>query len=174
MTIVERELAVSLALLGAFFGSLLAGPSSDQVGRKPVIIVSSFLFLIGTLVMTFAATIATLMIGRLIVGLGVGIASMIVPVYLSELSPTRKRGGVVAIFVVAITVGQLLATVIALLCGRNWRLMIFIAAIPAGVQLIWMFFMPESPRFLARKLQNEQCLCSLRRVYPEDQANLEL
>jgi SP family myo-inositol transporter-like MFS transporter 13 len=76
-----------LALLGAFIGSLFAGVLSDQIGRKPVIIISDFLFTAGSLIMAFAPEIYVLMIGRIIVGLGVGIASMVVPVYLSEVSP---------------------------------------------------------------------------------------
>ena len=76
-----------MALLGAFIGSLFAGVISDQIGRKPVIIISDFLFTAGSLIMAFAPEIYVLMIGRIIVGLGVGIASMVVPVYLSEVSP---------------------------------------------------------------------------------------
>ncbi len=76
-----------MALLGAFIGSLFAGVLSDQIGRKPVIIISDFLFTAGSLIMAFAPEIYVLMIGRIIVGLGVGIASMVVPVYLSEVSP---------------------------------------------------------------------------------------
>jgi len=87
ITVIERSLVVSLALLGAFFGSLLAGPLSDGLGRKIVIIFSDLLFVAGSFIMAFSTTIIMLMIGRFVVGLGVGIASMIVPVYLSEVSP---------------------------------------------------------------------------------------
>ena len=87
ITTIERELVVSLALLGAFVGALIAGPLSDALGRKPVIIASDVLFAVGSLVMTFAEEIFILMIGRIIVGLGVGVASMIVPLYLSECCP---------------------------------------------------------------------------------------
>lgn len=96
---------VSLALLGAFFGSLLAGPLSDWSGRKLIIIFSDLLFVAGSLIMAFADSIIMLMVGRFVVGLGVGIASMIVPVYLSEVSPISTRGRVVACFIVAVTLG---------------------------------------------------------------------
>lgn len=105
MSTVERELTVSLALLGAFFGSLIAGPSSDAIGRKPIILISDIIFIIGSLVMALAETIPVLMAGRVLVGLGVGIASMSVPVYLSEVAPTSIRGTVVTGFVIAITIG---------------------------------------------------------------------
>ena len=105
LSTVEREFIVSLALLGAFLGALIAGPLSDWLGRKPIIISSSFLFALGSLVMSWSPTRYALMAGRIIVGLAVGTASMIVPVYLSEVSPLQVRGSVVAVFVVAITFG---------------------------------------------------------------------
>ncbi len=105
ITVIERSLVVSLALLGAFFGSLLAGPLSDGFGRKIIIIFSDLLFVAGSIIMAFSTTIIMLMVGRFVVGLGVGIASMIVPVYLSEVSPISTRGAVVACFIVAVTIG---------------------------------------------------------------------
>ena len=102
---VEREFIVSLALFGAFIGALVAGPASDWLGRKPIIITSSILFSLGSLLMTLAPSRYALMFGRIIVGLAVGVSSMIIPVYLSEVSPLQVRGSVVAVFVVAITTG---------------------------------------------------------------------
>ena len=99
------ELIVSYALLGAFLGSIAAGPCADKYGRKPVIIFSDYLFTIGSFIMAFTRTIWILMLGRILVGLGVGMASMVIPVYLSEVSPVSKRGTVVASFVMAITIG---------------------------------------------------------------------
>jgi len=87
---------VSLALLGAAIGSLFAGTVSDKYGRRKVIMGSDVCFTIGALMQAFSSSIAQLMIGRVIVGLGVGIASMIVPVYVSEVSPTAIRGKLVA------------------------------------------------------------------------------
>ena len=105
LSTVEREFIVSLALLGAFLGALIAGPLSDWLGRKPIIIASSFLFCLGSVVMSWSPTKYALMAGRIIVGLAVGTASMIIPVCLSEVSPVQVRGSVVAVFVVAITFG---------------------------------------------------------------------
>ena len=105
ITTVERELTVSVALLGAFAGSLIAGPVSDAIGRKLTIIWSDVLFIVGSILMALAWTIPVLMVGRVLVGLAVGVASMIVPVYLSEVAPVQIRGAVVACFVVAVTLG---------------------------------------------------------------------
>ena len=131
MTLIERELVVSVALLGALFGSLLAGPLSDKFGRKPAIILSDVLFTAGSILMAVAQSIGALMAGRVLVGLGVGVASMVVPIYLSEVAPISIRGAVVAFFVVAVTLGQLISSGVALACGRNWRLMLGLAAAPA-------------------------------------------
>jgi len=150
ITTVQRELAVSIALLGAFFGSLIAGPVSDAIGRKPVIMVADTLFALGSVTMALAETIPFLYVGRILVGMAVGAASMVTPVYLSEVSPIQRRGAVVACFVVAVTLGQLLSSGVALACGRNWRLMLGCAAVPALVQLVLMFFLPESQRWLAK------------------------
>ena len=81
-----------MAQLGAFFGALIAGPLSDKIGRKPTIIISDVLFTFGALAMAFSVSISSLMIGRVIVGLGIGIASMVVPIYISEICPKELRG----------------------------------------------------------------------------------
>lgn len=128
---------VSLALLGAAVGALIAGPSSDAYGRKPAIIVADVLFVAGSTVMACASSLAVLMVGRLLVGLAIGVASAIVPIYLSEVAPIAVRGRVVAIFVACITAGQAVACVVALLLDHNWRLMLGIAAVPAAIQGIW-------------------------------------
>jgi len=167
-------MVVSLALLAAFFGALSAGPMSDLVGRKPVIIAADMLFTAGSLLMALAESIEQLIGGRVVVGLAIGIASMVVPVYLSEIAPVAVRGRVVAVFVVVITAGQLVSSVISLLLGRNWRLMLGLAAIPSFIQGIWMLFMPESQRWLAKNERNNECLEVLNKVYEPSSAQAEL
>ena len=90
---------------------------------------------------------------------------MVTPVYLSEVSPNQRRGAVVTCFVLAVTIGQLVASGVALACGRNWRLMLGIAAGPAIIQFFLMFFLPESQRWLAKKELDEDCKETLSRVY---------
>lgn len=100
----QLALIVSIALIGAAVGALFSGNISDRIGRKKVIIFADILFTIGSVVMAFAPTIAVLMIGRLIIGFGVGIASQIVPLYLSEVAPVEIRGKLVAFNVATITI----------------------------------------------------------------------
>jgi len=90
------------------------------------------------------------MIGRFLVGFGVGVASMIVPLYISEIAPVHIRGFLVSINNFMITFGQVIASCLAFACGSNWRLMLGIAAVPSVIQFIFIFFMPESPRWLGK------------------------
>lgn len=137
-------------MFGAFFMSLFAGTLSDRFGRKCVIVLADVLLTLGALLMAFANSINMLVFGRLIIGLGVGLASPIVPVYISELVPNEMRGSMVAINGSALVFGQFASSVICLLLGDKWRIMLGLAAIPSLAQLICMIWMPESPRWLAK------------------------
>ena len=95
---------VSIAMIGAAIGALFSGSISDKLGRKPVIIVADILFTAGAVIMAFAPSIGVLMVGRLIIGFGVGVASQIVPLYLSEVAPVEIRGKLVAFNVATITI----------------------------------------------------------------------
>ena len=96
---------MSLAQLGAFLGAIVAGPLSEKFGRKPIILLADLMFTVGSILMYVAPSVNLLMMGRIIVGLGVGLASLIVPIYLAEVSPTEVRGTVVAVDVMIITAG---------------------------------------------------------------------
>lgn len=129
----------------------------DRFGRKPSIIIADVLFTVGAIIMAVAPTIPVLMVGRFVIGFGVGIASLVVPVYLSEVSPQEVRGAVVAVDIMIITAGQFISAVISLLLGRSWRLMLGLAGVPSALQLVGMLFMPESQRWLAKRHRDEQC-----------------
>ena len=90
------------------------------------------------------------MTGRLIIGVGVGAASQIVPLYLSEVAPIQIRGKLVAFNVTMIVFAQFLASILAFLIRPNWRLMLGLAGVPSFMQLIGILFMPESPRWLGK------------------------
>ena len=98
--------------------------------------------------MALAPTISLIMCGRFVVGLGVGAAAIVIPVYLSETAPKHLRGRIVTLNVLCITLGQFLSTLICLSLGRKWRWMLGLAGVPSLLQLIGMvLFMPETPRF---------------------------
>ena len=141
---------VSLALAGAAVGSLFSGTASDKLGRKKLILFADLLFTIGAFTMAFAPSIVVLMIGRVLVGLGVGVAAQIVPLYLSETAPLEIRGKVIAINTAMITGGQLFSVILVFLIRPNWRLMLGLSAVPSVLQFIGMIFLPESPRWLGK------------------------
>jgi MFS family permease len=124
---------VSLALLGAAVGSLIAGTLSDKIGRKPVILLADILFTLGAIVMAISPTIAILMLGRVLVGLGIGIAAQIVPLYLAEIAPVEIRGRLIAFNTLMITTGQLIAVILVFILRPNWRLMLGLSGVPSTV-----------------------------------------
>ncbi|KAI7900852.1 general substrate transporter [Cokeromyces recurvatus] len=141
MSIQQQEWIVGATTLGAIFGGFFAG--------FPLVLYAAFIFIIGSCSIAFASSYNMLLIGRLIVGLGVGIASMITPVYISEISPKSLRGHLATINTFVITFGQVFAYIVNIIYSKKdngWRYMFGIGAIPAIIQLIMMPFMPESPR----------------------------
>ncbi|CAH8550266.1 unnamed protein product [Heterobilharzia americana] len=130
---------------------------SDRVGRKTVILVASIIFTIGAVVMGASYNKICLLAGRLIVGLGIGIASMSVPVYIAEIAPNHMRGALVTLNTVFITAGQVVAAVVDALFISNevngWRYMLGIGGIPSFIQSLAFMTMPESPRWLVQRGQ---------------------
>lgn len=115
--------------------------------------------------MAFAPSIAMLMIGRLVIGLGVGAASQIVPLYLSEVAPVEIRGKLVAFNVATITLAQLLASCLAYAIRPHWRVMLGLAGVPSLIQLFGMFFMPESPRWLGKVGRDDEQRNVMKLIY---------
>jgi SP family myo-inositol transporter-like MFS transporter 13 len=109
---VQQELIVSCTVGAAIIGAAFAGPINDRFGRKPAIFASSIFFFVGAVAMALAPDFQILLVGRLIVGLGVGVASMSMPVYVSEAAPLQIRGGLVTCINVAITGGQFVSSIV--------------------------------------------------------------
>ena len=145
------EVIVSGVLAGAAAGALLGGRLADLFGRRRLLIATAIIFGLGGLGCAAATSPAMLIIGRIIVGLGIGLASGTVPVYISEVSPADARGWQVSLFQLAITVGILLAYVVdyAFASIQGWRWMFGLAVLPAAIFGLGMVFLPESPRWLA-------------------------
>ena len=141
----------SLALAGAALGAGLAGPLSDRHGRRPILIATAWVFVVGGLVSAFAPSLPVLLAGRLIVGLGIGGASMLTPLYLAEIAPARERGALVSLSQLAVTVGILVAYLVgyAFAADGAWRWMLGLGAAPGLMLAVGMLLLPESPRWLA-------------------------
>ncbi|PON72682.1 Sugar/inositol transporter [Parasponia andersonii] len=175
--IVLQESIVSMAVAGAIVGAAIGGWLNDLYGRRSALLIADFLFFIGAVVMASAPGPALLIIGRVFVGLGVGMASMTSPLYISEASPAKIRGALVSTNAFLITGGQFLSYLINLAFTKapgTWRWMLGVAGLPALVQFFLMMFLPESPRWLYRKGREEEAKAILSRIYPADQVETEI
>ena len=141
---------VSTLLVGAVVGALSGGPLSDRVGRRPTALLAAVIFGAGALAVAFAPSVAFIIFGRFLLGLGVGLASMIVPLYIAEIAPADRRGALVSLNQLMITIGILLSYIVGVIFTpiEGWRYMFGVALIPALVLGIGMFMLPESPRWL--------------------------
>ncbi|CAO1621661.1 unnamed protein product [Parajaminaea phylloscopi] len=166
----EKELITSGLSVGAIIGSLLVGYLADKLGRKRTLVFCDVLFIVGAVVQAAISTKWPFVIGRFLMGIGVGAASMICPVFISEVSPVNVRGKLVTLNVVAITGGQVLATAIGAgfqHVSSGWRWIIALGAIPPLVQgIVIELFFPESPRHLQKVGQTEKAALVLAKMYP--------
>uniref|UniRef100_A0A7E4VX81 MFS domain-containing protein n=1 Tax=Panagrellus redivivus TaxID=6233 RepID=A0A7E4VX81_PANRE len=170
-----KELIVSVTPAFAGVGAVLAAPAADRWGRKPVIMSSCIVFIIGAIICAAAVNKEILLVGRVLLGVAIGFASMIVPVYLSESAPTNIRGLALTCFNIMLTLGLMFANVIgglfAFVDPENigWRLMFGFAAVPAIIQLIGFLFLPESPRWLFRHKGEDATQHVLHKIYNGDE-----
>ncbi|EJU00088.1 general substrate transporter [Dacryopinax primogenitus] len=166
----QKELITSSTTLGALLGGLAAGIISDYTGRKPVLFLANITFISGALGQSLSHTLSGMVGSRFLVGLGVGLAACIVPLYIGELAPTRLRGRLVTVNVIAITFGQVVAYAIGAAFEQvpgGWRWMVGLGAVPAGVQLACLSFLPESPRILIRNDNLPDARRVLRSIYAQ-------
>ncbi|WP_350223577.1 sugar porter family MFS transporter [Gleimia hominis] len=171
---------VSSVLLGAVIASLFIGPLSDRLGRRKLILIASVVFFVGAIGSGVAPGFFSLVASRIVLGLGVGIASSLIPTYLSELSPVDKRGSLTGLFQLMVMSGILLAYISNYaLAGffHGWRWMVGLAAVPAAVLLIGALLLPESPRFLVRHGDEQKAkviLAAMYKTHPNEvEAQLE-
>lgn len=186
---------VSSALLGCILGVAIAGVLSDKYGRKKVLVLSALFFGVSAIGCAFAIGFKDLVIYRLIGGLGIGVASMVSPLYISELSPSHKRGRLVALYQFAITTGilcsyfsnayllklshseslmQTTGLVNKIMVSEVWRIMLGTSALPALLFLFLLQFVPESPRWLTIKGKEPAALMVLKKIVPDNEAEKEI
>ncbi len=182
---------VSSALLGCIIGVAASGKLSDMVGRKKVMVLSAGLFFVAAIGSMLASNVFWLITYRIIGGLGIGVASMICPLYISEIAPPSYRGRMVALYQLAITIGIVAAyfsnaylvkvsTVIGftgwfkyIFVDDIWRSMIGIGLIPSVLFWLGLFFVPESPRWLLLKGKDQKAFDTLMKIDPAH-ANKEM
>ncbi|XP_060932071.1 proton myo-inositol cotransporter-like isoform X2 [Limanda limanda] len=163
-----QELLISSTVGAAAVSALCGGFLNGLLGRKVCILMSSFIFTIGGIILSCAPDKVVLLVGRITVGLGIGIASMTVPVYIAEVSPPHLRGQLVTINSLFITGGQFIASVVdgafSYLRHDGWRFMLGLSIVPAVLQFVGFFFLPESPRWLLQKGRSQEALQALSKI----------
>lgn len=167
---------VAMVPVGALISSVFSGKISDVLGRKKTLFFTAFCFVVGALISALTKDIAFLMIGRLILGVAIGIGSCVSPIYTAELADEKQRGWLVNLFVVSVQLGVLLSFVISFAFSHtdNWRAMIALGVIPAIILAIGVFFLPESPRWLAIKNRTQEAIDILTHLYGRDKAEQEV
>ncbi|XAS64718.1 sugar porter family MFS transporter [Micrococcaceae bacterium Sec5.8] len=180
LTPLTEGLVTSSLLFGAAFGALFGGRLADRNGRRKMLMVLAAIFLIGTLACTFAPTTGVMISARFVLGLAVGGASVTVPVYLAEISPSARRGRIVTRNELMIVTGQLLAFIFNAYLGARfgesggiWRWMLVVATLPAIALWVGMNVMPESPRWLASTGRFGEALSVLQRIRSQSEARAE-
>lgn len=166
--------AASSAIWGCVFGAMVAGYFSDAFGRKKVLIVTAILFMISSVGAMIPNNLTQFLIARFIGGLGIGAASMLSPLYISEIAPSKNRGTLVSLYQLAIVIGINLIYFVNLLIASlgdeawnvetGWRYMLGSGVIPAFLFLVLLFFVPESPRWLVKRKRYDEAFKTLEKV----------
>ena len=138
-----------------------------RFGRKPAIIAASLVFTAGAIIMGASPNKEVLLIGRVVLGMGIGMASMCVPVYMAETSPEDIRGFLGASFQVMITFGQVTSALVDALFAKvsdGWKYDFGLAGVPAVILLVGFVFCPESPRWLVQKGREDEARTVLKQL----------
>ena len=180
LSLLQLGIVISSLIFAAAVGALIGGKISDAIGRRKTIILLAIMFFVGVLFVVFSPGFEILVAGRIILGLAVGGASTVVPVYLAELAPYEIRGSITGRNELAIVLGQFTAFVVNAILGATlghidgvWRIMFGICALPAIALFFGMLRMPESPRWLVEKGRYDEALAVLKTVRSEDRALAE-
>ena len=186
--------AMSAALIGCLIGAAVSGMLSDRYGRKYLLISSAALFIVTSLATGFSETLSTFVIARIFGGIAIGLASTLSPMYIAEIAPAKVRGKYVSINQLTIVIGilgaQLINWIIAepisatitsseILKSWNgqhgWRWMFWACTVPSSLFFLFMWFVPESPRWLIKKKENiNKALLILAKIGGEDYAKTEI
>lgn len=160
------EHIVSWMMLGAAAGAVAAGWMAKGLGRKRSLLLGSFIFVVASVLCGVASSVQILLIGRLILGVSIGILSFTAPIYLAEIAPENIRGSMVSLYQLMITIGIFIAFLsdTAFSYSGNWHWMLGIIAIPGALFFLGVFALPDSPRWLMMRGRTEEATRVLTRL----------
>lgn len=195
LTAFQEGWFVSSALIGCIVGVAFSGEASDRLGRKTPLLVSAVLFFLSAIGCAFVPSLFLLVVFRFLGGLGIGLASNVVPLYISEIAPARSRGRLITYYQFALTLGILVAYLsnagllayatahpvsgeagpIAFVFSQEvWRGMLFLGAVPAILFLIGLLLVPESPRWLIQQGRVTEGQAVLRQIAATEEFHREM
>ena len=174
----------SCALLGCVAGAMYAGKLSDNIGRKKVLMLAALLFAISSIGTAMAPNLNFFVAFRIVGGMGIGIASVLSPMYISEMAPAEIRGKLISIFQLGVVSGILLIYFVnAGIAGiydetwnvsMGWRWMFGSGLLPSMIFVLLLFTVPESPRWLAKQSRSKEALDILTKINGANKAEQEL
>jgi sugar porter (SP) family MFS transporter len=166
----------STVVFGAIFGAVLGGLLSTRLGRRRTIIAAAAVFSVGAVLTGVAPSVAVILAGRFIVGVTIGVMSIVGPMYIAEVAPAAKRGGMVSVNQLAVTIGIVASYLIdyALAASHNWRLMFLLAVLPGTALVVGMWRMPFSPRWLMMRGRADAARADLQRIRGQEDVEAEI
>lgn len=152
--------------LGALVGAIIAGRLTERLGRRMVLMLAAALFAVGAIAASVVEAVWMLMLARIVLGLAIGVAAVVAPLFIAEAAPLRIRGALVSTYQLAITFGIVLSYLTGLVLGgeESWRVMFALGAVPGVAFLIGLLFLPESPRWLVLRDREADATASLHRL----------
>ncbi|EFA76336.1 sugar transporter family protein [Heterostelium album PN500] len=163
----EKSALVSIILVGAMVGSIGSGIFVDRIGRKNTLLLNNLLYISGPLLTAFSTNFSMLMVGRIITGISVGIASTVVPTYISEIAPQHMRGSLGLLRQSTITLGIMVSSLVAyglIHQDNGWRYTFGISTIPSILQMAFFFWFLETPRWLVSKNRVNDAFLTMKRL----------
>jgi len=170
----QQEIVVSSTVLAAFFSSLFGGSLNQTLGRRKSILIAASLFSLGSFILASCWNYESLVFGRIVVGVGIGIVSLTTPMYVAEIATPNIRGQLVTINALLVTAGQFISGMIDGIFDKympesGWRYMLGLAAIPSVIMFFGFLGLPESPRWLAMQQRTEESLVVLKSIRDRDE-----
>lgn len=180
LTPIETGWAISSAIIGCLLGASVSNYISDRLGRKVAMLITAVLFISSAVGTAFPNSFTMFVLFRMVGGVGIGIASMVVPMYIAEIAPPKRRGALVGNYQLAIVIGIVLVYFVNYFIAlqgdaewnltTGWRWMFFSEIFPSLLFLVFLFQIPESPRWLIQKEKSEEALAVLEKLNTPEEA----